>query len=150
MFNWYAWSGKCYVYLADVPAGSAATAAGREAAFRNSQWWKRGWTLQELLAPSAVEFYDREWAMLGTKKEALLDVIVDITGMNERHLRKFLPYDHLDTGLFKASIAEIMSWMSHRSTLKSEDVAYCLMGLFNVNMPLLYGEGGYKAFVRLQ
>jgi hypothetical protein len=149
MFEWYSCSEKCYVYLADVPAASATTAEGREEAFRNSQWWKRGWTLQELLAPDTVEFYDCEWAKIGVKHD-LLDAILDITGITVQYLCQFLRHDYFGLGLFGPSIAEIMSWMSHRSTLKPEDVAYCLMGLFDVNMPLLYGEGGDKAFVRLQ
>ena len=149
MYRWYALSNQCYVYLADVPAASAMTGEGRQKAFRESQWWKRGWTLQELLAPPSVEFYDCEWATLGTK-DNLLDIIVDMTGIKVKHLCNFKPYDPVIVNLFAPSVAEIMSWMSDRSTLKPEDTAYCLMGLFNVNMPLLYGEGGQKAFVRLQ
>jgi hypothetical protein len=130
MYRWYKEAKKCYVYLYDVPAKSWA----------NSDWFTRGWTLQELIAPSHLVFYDSKWTPLGTKEEMKSD-IVQITGIRESVLVGF--------PLLLVPAAEKMSWASGRRTTRTEDVAYCLMGLFDVNMSLLYGEGT-KAFRRLQ
>jgi hypothetical protein len=134
MFQWYKDSNVCYAYLSDVTGrGDRDQVLGE---FARSIWFDRGWTLQELLAPNNVVFYDQSWGCIGTKGN-LDGLIAEITGI---------------PGLFsyeKACIAEKMSWASWRETTRVEDEAYCLMGLFNVNMPLLYGEGA-KAFKRLQ
>lgn len=108
--------------------------------FRHARWFTRGWCLQELIAPSKVEFFAQDWSDMGTKW-SLRHVIFDITGIPERAL--------LDRDIQKYSIAERMSWASTRETTRIEDMAYCLLGLFDINMPLLYGEGK-KAFLRLQ
>jgi hypothetical protein len=142
MYEWYRWSSMCYVYLVDVPSASEADAESRMEAFRKSQWWTRGWTLQELLAPDFIEFYDCAWNGVGTKSN-LRDTIAEITGVASCYLK-----DPLSIG--EASVATRMSWASQRRTTKSEDIAYSLMGIFDVNMPLLYGEGGGKAYLRLQ
>ena len=106
-----------------------------------SKWFTRGWTLQELIAPNIVRFYDHKWTPLGTKTE-LATILSQITLIDQAIL--------LDQRqLSKASIAQKMSWAAQRTTSRIEDEAYCLMGIFEVNMPLLYGEGA-KAFVRLQ
>ncbi|PQE03869.1 hypothetical protein CJF30_00006594 [Rutstroemia sp. NJR-2017a BBW] len=104
--------------------------------FRKSKWFTRGWTLQELLAPDRVEFFDRDWKPIGTKL-GFTDLVQSITGIT--HLVDYK----------EASVAQKMSWASKRETTRLEDQAYCLLGLFNVSMPLLYGEGP-KAFLRLQ
>ena len=105
-----------------------------------SRWFTRGWTLQELIAPSNVVFYNSLWKTLGTK-ETLQDVITSITGIHPKFL--------LGADLETASVAKKMSWAAKRNTTRVEDVAYALLGLFDINMPLLYGEGS-KAFRRLQ
>ena len=92
----------------------------------NSSWFTRGWTLQELLAPSEVLFLDRDWMDLGTR-HALANIISAITNISRYHLRFFR----------EASIAQKLSWASRRDTTRREDMAYSLMGLFDVNMPLL-------------
>ena len=102
------------------------------------RWFTRGWTLQELLAPQDVEFYDQDWLSIGTKK-TMWSLLSRITGIQPRHLWKFR----------EASFAQKLSWVANRQTTRAEDRAYSLLGLFNVNMPLLYGEGE-KAFKRLQ
>lgn len=111
--------------------------------FRKSDWFTRGWTLQELIAPESTRlvFFNKAWHHLGTKRE-LAEDIKEITSIPTRLLR----YDH---HLTNYSIAARMSWAARRTTSVIEDMAYCLLGLFDVNMPLLYGEGG-KAFMRLQ
>jgi uncharacterized protein YdbL (DUF1318 family) len=135
MFKWYENAQVCYVYLGDVPNGGG-NPYHPDSMFRSSQWFTRGWTLQELLAPSRVEFYDRGWEEIGTKG-SLKNLVESITGIT--HL-----LDHST-----ASVAQKMSWASTRKTTIKEDEAYCLLGLFDANMPLLYGEGR-KAFTRLQ
>jgi hypothetical protein len=131
--------------------------------FRNSRWFTRGWTLQELLAPQDVEFYSNDWSLLGTK-ESLYPEILSITRIDIQYLcRKYLsnPYIANSEGgliargilhgvpLRKSSVSERLSWFSNRTTTRLEDMAYCMLGIFELNMPLLYGEGS-KAFMRLQ
>jgi hypothetical protein len=142
MYSWYQSSSICYVFLDDVPAPLQASLKTIQQAFRESKWWRRGWTLQELLAPSNYEFYDRAWNKLGDK-QTLLEFIAGCSGISAVYLSD--PFK-----LESASIATKMSWASRRETTRPEDIAYCLLGLFQVNMALLYGEGNVKAFRRLQ
>jgi hypothetical protein len=137
MFKWYRNGSVCYAYLSDVPDGMCEVheTEGNHS-FNSSQWFKRGWTLQELLAPKAVRFYDTAWKFLGTR-EILQPILSKITGVNDFE------------GFKNASIAQKMCWMADRKTTRIEDIAYCMLGLFDVYMPLLYGEGE-KAFYRLQ
>lgn len=109
--------------------------------FASSRWFTRGWTLQELLAPSSVVFYLQDWTMYGTKS-SFRDEISRITGIpavtttNPDSLSSF-------------SVAQRISWGSNRQTTRLEDLSYCLLGILGVHMPLLYGEGA-RAFIRLQ
>ena len=135
MFRWYAEAGECYAYLSDVRGNEDLDSP---AGFKQSRWFTRGWTLQELLAPSSVIFYDVQWTRIGCKKE-LFGEISEVTGIGVQYLHD----------MREASVATKMSWISKRQTSRSEDMAYCLLGLFDVNMPLLYGEGR-KAFLRLE
>lgn len=145
MFSWYQGAAKCYTYLTDVSMkkrkrGDEDSPSAWEQAFRGSKWFTRGWTLQELLAPNVVEFFSREGTRLGSKT-SLRDTISSITR---------IPVDVLGGHDFKeCSVAQRMSWAASRQTTRVEDRAYSLMGMFDVNMPLLYGEGE-KAFLRLQ
>jgi hypothetical protein len=139
MWHWYRESGICYAYLDDVPAGVEAVT--KDEALAASKWFTRGWTLQELLAPSRVVLYDAAWEAIGTRNE-LRDKISEITNIRSHYLGT-------DFSLERASIAERMSWASGRTTKRREDIAYCLLGIFDINMPLLYGEGE-TAFQRLQ
>jgi hypothetical protein len=138
MFGWYKNASVCYAYLSDVSTDSGTHAI--EATFKRSRWFERGWTLQELLAPSEVIFFSREWQRIGTKRSQK-EYINETTGINITAL------DGVELGLY--SVAERMSWAAHRKTTRIEDIAYSLMGIFDVNMPLLYGEKE-KAFLRLQ
>ncbi|KAI1206813.1 HET-domain-containing protein [Annulohypoxylon truncatum] len=133
MFSWYHDSAVCYAYLADVQAKTGTLA--------KSRWFTRGWTLQELLAPSRVIFFDHCWTVLGDRS-ILAGVISDITRVHVGAL------ENRET-IRDYSIAQRMSWAADRQTSRSEDIAYCLLGIFDINMPLLYGEGS-KAFTRLQ
>ena len=138
MYAWYQNAEVCYAFLADVPEDEDHFYSN--SAFRNSRWFTRGWILQELLAPLSVVFYDQEWAELGTRS-SLRYLISDITGIYADVLQ------HNDMGTI--SIATKMSWASQRVTTRVKDIAYCLMGLFGVKMPTIYGEGS-NAFMRLQ
>ena len=135
----------CYVYLSDVK-GKAADA------LQKSRWFTRGWTLQELLAPRNVIFYDATWEQIGRLVSELPEsdeeaefrcLIADLSR---------IPTTELGTGKWvqSNSVAQKMSWAAHRETTRPEDMAYCMLGILDVNMPLLYGEGGQKAFRRLQ
>ena len=137
MFLWYKHSECCYAYLEDVKHAGPGP-VGRD--FEECRWFDRGWTLQELLAPRHVEFFDHEWCYIGSKHE-LAERISARTNIDEKSLL---------TGDFTtASVARRMSWAAGRQTTRSEDLAYCLLGIFDINMPMLYGEGE-KAFTRLQ
>ncbi|KAK3346002.1 heterokaryon incompatibility protein-domain-containing protein [Lasiosphaeria hispida] len=132
MYRWYEEAGECYAYLADVPS---------KVEFSKSRWFTRGWTLQELIAPSTVIFFNEDWEALGTK-ESLRQAISDCTRIPVGIL---LGEDDLE--MF--SIAQKMSWAARRETTRVEDRAYCLLGIFGIHMPLIYGEKE-TAFIRLQ
>ncbi|KAH6627473.1 hypothetical protein F5144DRAFT_593683 [Chaetomium tenue] len=122
MFRWYQNAAICYVYLSDVASGLTNHSFALQ--FRKSKWFTRG--------------------------AGLSDTISDITGINP----KFLGNDRqaearIQSLLAQASVAERMSWASARQTTRVEDIAYSPLGIFSVNMPLLYGEGE-NAFLRLQ
>ncbi|KAF4876731.1 Vegetative incompatibility protein HET-E-1 [Colletotrichum siamense] len=135
MFSWYRASEICYAYLEDFTAETSTQYLSR------CRWFTRGWTLQELLAPEHLEFFDATWESCGTKF-SLCGKIRDITGIETDILRE-------PTGISFTCAAKKMSWASSRETTRVEDMAYCLLGLFDINMPLLYGEG-IHAFRRLQ
>ncbi|KAL1838932.1 hypothetical protein VTJ49DRAFT_2063 [Mycothermus thermophilus] len=142
MYGWYERAAVCYAYLEDVHFDDYTEGyLTWNDLFAASRWFTRGWTLQELLAPRKVVFYAQGWRLLGTKS-SLVKSVSKITGIDELTL--------LDPALVRtASVAQRMSWAAHRSTTRPEDIAYSLMGLFDVNMPVLYGEGE-NAFLRLQ
>jgi hypothetical protein len=143
MYKWYEGSCICYVYLSDVTEESknlSCNSDGAKKSFALTRWFKRGWTLQELIAPVVVEFYNAEWEFIGTKR-SLRDLIEEITGIDGRVLRGDSPRS--------CNLATRMTWASHRETTRVEDESYCLLGIFGVNVPLLYGEG-QRAFRRLQ
>ncbi|KAF5344025.1 hypothetical protein D9758_012897 [Tetrapyrgos nigripes] len=141
MFRYYQESFVCYAYLSDYDLSRDGHPLRGDASFRRCRWFTRGWTLQELLAPSDLVFFDVSWKDVGTKY-TLRDVIQGITRISLDVLR--------DGDLGKASIAAKMSWAAERETTREEDRAYSLMGIFGVNIPPLYGEGGARAFMRLQ
>jgi hypothetical protein len=145
MFRWYRDATKCYVYLSDVSFSRSDSASSSNVAwkstFRESEWFRRGWTLQELIAPAAVDFFSREGELLGNKVSLEQD-ICEITGIPATALQRRL--------LSGFSVAERMSWTERRETTYKEDKAYSLLGIFNVYMPLIYGEGKDKAMQRLR
>ncbi|RYO37679.1 hypothetical protein AA0111_g2633 [Alternaria arborescens] len=140
MFRWYKESAKCYVYLPDVSINQVPDEIWKSN-FLQNRWATRGWTLQELLAPSSVEFFSSEGQRIGNKQtlEALLH---DMTAISIDALR--------GTPLCEFTDLERMSWMEKRQTKHPEDKAYALLGMFGVQMPLIYGEGSRNAFARLR
>jgi len=146
MFCWYHNADKCYVYLLDVSvSGSINNDQFSQwiwkPAFQKSRWFTRGWTLQELIAPASVEFFSVEGKRLGDKK-SLERQIHEIAGITAQALQGD-PLSHF-------SVYERMSWAAKRETTLEEDAAYSLLGIFDIYMPLIYGEGRKNAFVRLQ
>ncbi|KAI0699500.1 heterokaryon incompatibility protein-domain-containing protein [Cerioporus squamosus] len=139
MFNWYSNATICYAYLQDVSIRDDPSATN--STFRRSRWFTRGWTLQELIAPRDVIFLSREWVPL-TSKRATPQLLHSITGIDEEVLLCEQPFTSIPA-------AKRMSWAATRRTSRIEDMAYCLMGLFKVKMPTIYGEGR-TAFLRLQ
>jgi hypothetical protein len=141
MFRWYQNAEKCYVYLSDVNRGEVIRGVQRwKSAFRKSRWFTRGWTLQELIAPKVVEFYSSDAAYLGNK-QTLRQSVHKITG---------IPIKAFQEESFRFSLKDRMSWMETRETTVEEDSAYCLLGIFDIHMPLIYGEGRDHAMKRLQ
>jgi hypothetical protein len=169
MFRWYQDASICYAYLSDASSGD-------DSSISSSRWFTRGWCLQELIAPDHVHFYDAAWAYIGSRI-SLASKIQEITGVDESILTRGHVDDatsidmsrrngsgtylytcrycsariwvNVQRILGSLTIAERMRWASKRQTTRLEDIAYSLMGLFDVNIPLLYGEGT-KAFSRLQ
>jgi Cdc6-like AAA superfamily ATPase len=144
MFRWYNNATKCYVYLSDVSTSghdlADASLQSWQPAFRNSRWFTRGWTLQELIAPRTVEFFCSNGKRLGDRK-SLEGLVHEITRIAVPALR--------GTDLSVFTVAERMSWATSRKTTKEEDKVYSLLGLFDVTMPLVYGEREDRARDRL-
>ncbi|KAI1108081.1 kinesin light chain [Nemania sp. NC0429] len=145
MFAWYAGARVCYVYLADVscPDGDGDGRDDRawKSQFERSRWFRRGWTLQELIAPKTVRFFSEEGTYLGSR-ESLLNLIRDVTGIPARALR--------GDPLPDFTVPERMVWAERRETTEPEDKVYSMLGIFDVQMPLVYGEGEEKALNRLR
>ncbi|KAI2466039.1 HET-domain-containing protein [Annulohypoxylon bovei var. microspora] len=148
MYRWYSKSTICYVYLADVEIDEWGEV---NSSLKNSRWFTRGWTIQELLAPSNIIFFDQNWSAFGSicisskSNNNLPDIISKlpaITQIDENVLRR-------ERRMHLITAAERLSWAARRQTTRKEDMAYCLLGILGVNMPLLYGEGE-MAFIRLQ
>lgn len=142
MFSWYEGSTECYAFVADFEARDKEMSK-----LTMARWWTRGWTLQELLAPESVRFFDSQWREFGDKV-TLRQQVSRISGISEATLLGTVVGAR--QALDRVSVAQRMSWAARRETTRAEDMAYSLMGVFGVNMPLLYGEGGAAAFHRLQ
>ncbi|KAK4159902.1 hypothetical protein QBC43DRAFT_293521 [Cladorrhinum sp. PSN259] len=174
MFRWYNEAAVCYAFLSDVEDSYYTTVqddtaylrttkwmkggnnlyqkSKTESSIESSRWFRRGWTLQELIAPANVYFYSNSWTLLGNKLDegpsgpssgsGFTELLSSLTGVDVGVLTGSLVLEDL-------SVASRMKWAARRQTTRTEDIAYCLMGIFNVNMPLLYGEGT-RAFMRLQ
>jgi hypothetical protein len=132
MFRWYRSAVKCYVYISDD--------ISQDDLFQ-SRWFNRGWTLQELLAPRCVEFFTRDGVRLGDKSSLELEIHektgIPIAALQGRPLAEF-------------TVTERMAWAEHRDTTLEEDRVYCLLGIFDAYMPVIYGEGYNNARRRLE
>ena len=145
MFRWYQNAKKCYAYLSDVKRNTSDADSDPcqrwKPAFKKSRWFTRGWTLQELLAPASVAFYSKEGELLGDK-QSLKDTIHEITG---------IPVEALSgSRLSDFSVDDRFSWAEQRQTTREEDIAYCLLGIFDICMTLRYTEGKERAMERLR
>jgi hypothetical protein len=146
MFKWYEEATICFVFLSDLRLSDYRGQAKDDDIdhyphFKECKWFYRGWTLQELIAPVNVLFYDMDAMYIGTK-HSLAETLHRVTDTPLQVLSREQAYD-------ETLIIERMSWAAGRDTTRIEDISYCLMGIFNVKMPLLYGEG-HTAFIRLQ
>ncbi|KAH7073623.1 heterokaryon incompatibility protein-domain-containing protein [Paraphoma chrysanthemicola] len=145
MFRWYQSAERCYVYLSDVRCNSSdgddSASSEWKPAFKQSRWFTRGWTLQELIAPASIEFFSANGTRLGDRMSLLQD-IHDITKITVKALQR--------SNLSQFSIEERLSWAESRQTKRDEDMIYSLLGIFDVHMPLIYGEGREKALARLR
>ena len=146
MFRWYQNADQCYVYLSDVStkkrkASDSSTEYTWEPTFRTSKWFTRGWTLQELIAPTSVEFFSKDQELLGDKRR-LERQIHEITGIPLSALR--------GTPLSHFNIEDRLIWAGTRQTTREEDRAYSMLGICDIYMPLIYGEGEKNAFRRLR
>ncbi|KAL6150010.1 hypothetical protein ACJQWK_02937 [Exserohilum turcicum] len=146
MFQWYKNAARCYVFLSDVSASTSTSTESvlcrdRNVSLRQSKWFTRGWTLQELIAPASVEFFSCEGQRIGDKT-SLDQLLHSITGIPLAALRNH-PLNQFST-------SERMRWVSGRETTETEDMVYCLLGLLGVSMPATYGEGRESALERLQ
>lgn len=140
MFRWYAGAEVCFAHLEDVASDCDVKVRG--SAFETARWHSRGWTLQELIAPSLVLFVSGDWTTIFGNKVELAPLLERVTGVSTRVLRR-----EVHPSLI--GVAERLSWAANRNTTRVEDEAYCLMGLFGISMPTIYGEGR-QAFQRLQ
>lgn len=144
MFRWFQDAAKCYVFLSDVSTtrrkGHKDSGKSWERSFQTSRWFSRGWTLQELIAPTNVEFFSAQRKYLGSKT-TLEPLIHKVTAIPRSALKGH--------SLTKFSIRERRSWARNRNTKLEEDSVYCLLGLLNVSLPLIYGEGKEQAWRRL-
>lgn len=141
MFAYYQKSEICFVYLVDV----STVNQDRKLLFsqiRNSRWFTRGWTIQELIAPQHLVFHAADWSRIGRKDGSLVNLFTSITKID-------MVYLNGRKSIHRASVSKRMSWLAKRTTTRTEDMAYCMLGIFDINMPLLYGEGR-RAFFRLQ
>lgn len=160
MWRFYRESDVCYGFLADVKKDDPET-------IRKSRWFKRGWTLQELIAPDRLRFFDANWIEMDDRVK-MTPLLSEITGIDPAVLSRNHGSGHtheiqprtllcvvcgnptsIEEILRRTSVAARMSWCAARETTRDEDRAYSLLGLFGANMPLLYGEGGDAAWVRL-
>ena len=141
MYRYYSLADVCYAYLRDVPTASPGNLRAPSSAFRKSRWHTCGWTLQELIAPQFVVFVSDAWELLSAKGD-LADLLEEITRVPATVLK-------LEASPSAFCVAARMSWAATRQTTRPEDEAYCLMGVFGIFMPPLYGEGR-NAFLRLQ
>jgi hypothetical protein len=146
MFRWYHNAARCYVYLSDVSASPCHGVDNEvepwqwDSEFRQSKWFTRSRTLQELLAPGSVEFFSQEWTKLGDKT-SLARKVHEITGIQTLALE--------GTPLSQFPVNDQLRWKKARETKREEDGAYSLLGIFDVELAPLYGEGVASAFKRL-
>lgn len=139
--RWYKDAARCYVFLPDVSVATDAPQSAWQTSFRASEWFTRGWTLQELIAPASVEFFSCEGRRMGDKT-SLEPLVHEATG---------IPVEVLRNGALDGfTIDERRGWAKDRKTTEEEDAVYCLLGILDVALPAAYGEGAERAWRRLR
>jgi hypothetical protein len=144
MFRWYHKAVKCYVFLSTfrtVDSKDLSNLLPWKSLFQTSRWFTRGWTLQELIAPVSVEFFCKDWEPLGDKIFFERD-ICEITSIPRNAI--------LGSHLADFSVTERMSWAETRQITREVDNAYSLLGIFDIYLPLIYGQGKENALERLR
>ena len=147
MYMWYRCSTTCYAYLDDVPSNTNGD-GGHSSALAQSEWFTRGWTLQELLSPYEVKFVDQEWHSIGTRR-GLSRLISKFTHIPATTVTRYVGTDVAGSYSPTSGVGEVMSWAARRKTTRYEDRAYSLLGMLGVHLPAMYGER-HNAFHRLQ
>ncbi|KAI6102587.1 hypothetical protein EDD16DRAFT_346135 [Pisolithus croceorrhizus] len=139
MFAWYRRSALTIVHLSDVADTSS---------FGSSEWFRRGWTLQELLASKTVLFYTQDWSLYKNLSCSnhktdpnVMEELKKATSIDSRFFTQFSP------GMDDSRLR--LQWASLRCTTRPEDIAYSLFGIFDLHLPVLYGESAQKALGRL-
>ena len=143
MFKYYRNADVCLAYLSDVDFAQHA-GGDMTSTLRRSRWFERGWTLQELIAPKQLLFYDHSWNLIGDRAQFASN-ISRLTG-----IKGIILTSGSLAEVSQCNVATRFSWASRRKTTREEDMAYSLFGIFGVSLPILYGEGGERAFYRLQ
>ncbi|KAH7122173.1 hypothetical protein B0J13DRAFT_567072 [Dactylonectria estremocensis] len=141
MFQIFQGAEICLVHLGDIDASKSSLENIGEQ-IRQSRWTKQIWMLQELIASEDLQFYDTNWDPIGTKK-SLLPTLSRLLSIDEAVLED-------SKYLSEFPVGRRMSWASQLSTARPEDLAYSLLGIFGVQLTVLYGEGARAAFIRLQ
>ncbi|KIO10640.1 hypothetical protein M404DRAFT_128934, partial [Pisolithus tinctorius Marx 270] len=134
MYKWYANSVATLVFLAGVAHPSKSGDLAR------SIWMTRAWTLQELLSPNVIFFYDSEWKPYlgdtGSNHKESPDIMQELADATEIPRGTIVTFSPADLG-----VHEKLRLASMRSATVEEDVAYSLIGIFKSDIRPQYGEG---------
>ncbi|KAG1875820.1 hypothetical protein F4604DRAFT_1581727, partial [Suillus subluteus] len=151
MFRWYRNSHVCIAFLSETAdlAALQLQETGKSGEKAVDAWFERGWTLQELIAPLQIKFYGANWKPLiqgstndrnNRDSKVIMEKISTLTDIHMDDLESFTP------GIDR--VPEKMLWASRRRTTRIEDRAYSLVGIFDISIMIVYGEGK-RAFFRL-
>ncbi|KAF9472078.1 hypothetical protein BDN70DRAFT_763404, partial [Pholiota conissans] len=138
MYAWYERASICIVHLSETQTITQIP---------HDSWFTRGWTLQELIAPKILNFYSSDWRRLtqygnnDKQNNVVLSFIKQATTMSS--------WEVTSTSKHHVPLSRKMQWAASREVTREEDRAYSLMGIFDVSISTAYGEGTYRAFLRL-
>ncbi|KAH9212100.1 hypothetical protein DL95DRAFT_509798, partial [Leptodontidium sp. 2 PMI_412] len=144
LYKWYHNSAVCYIFLEDLNGNHQLR---RPIRFRSCRWFRRGWTLQELIASRNRKFYDKNGTDISAAAE---DIGIHFDEIIEKQTGIELAILRHEMSVKEVNVATRMRWAAGRETTRGEDIAFCLLGIFDIHMPILYGQGRNRAFRRLQ